>query len=227
MKCSTLRVAVLALTHRDLKVAYYRRSELARPIIFFIIVTALFPLAVGPTAQQLNNIGPGIIWVASLLATLLSLDALFRSDFEDGSLEQMALSPHPMTVLVMTKIIVYWIVTGLPLLIVAPLLALFMQMEPHTLRTLLLTLLLGTPILSLVGAVGAALTVGLQRGGSLLALLILPLYLPALIFGASAIYATASGLPATGQLYALGALLTIAIMLAPIAVVSALRVSIN
>jgi heme exporter protein B len=210
-----------------LKLVFRRRSELANPILFYLIVISLFPLGVGPASEQLREIAPGIIWIAALLATLLALDALFRSDYEDGSLEQLILSPHPVSVLAFAKVGVHWLVTGLPLLIVTPLLALLMQLDSTTTKTLLLSLLIGTPTLSLIGAVGVALTVGLQRGGLLLTLVVLPLYVPVLIFGAEAVRAAASGLPAIGQLYALGAILALAMVLTPLATAAALRVSLN
>ena len=219
--------ALLALTQRDLTLAYRRRGELANPILFFVIVTSLFPMSDGPAPEQLRNIGPGVIWVASLLATLLALEALFRSDYEDGSLEQITLSPHPVSVLAFAKVAVHWLITGLPLLIVSPLLALLMQMDSSTMKTLFFSLLLGTPTLSLIGAVAAALTVGLKRGGLLLTLLVLPLYVPVLIFGTSAVHSAAHGLAVAGQFYALGALLALSIVLAPIAIAAALRASLN
>ena len=222
-----LGTALLALTQRDLTLAYRRRGELANPILFFVIVTSLFPMGVGPAPEQLRNIGPGVIWVASLLATLLALEALFRSDYEDGSLEQITLSPHPVSVLAFAKVAVHWLITGLPLLIVSPLLALLMQMDSSTMKTLFFSLLLGTPTLSLIGAVAAALTVGLKRGGLLLTLLVLPLYVPVLIFGTSAVHSAAHGLAVAGQFYALGALLALSIVLAPIAIAAALRASLN
>jgi heme exporter protein B len=184
-------------------------------------------MGVGPAPEQLRNIGPGVIWVASLLATLLALEALFRSDYEDGSLEQITLSPHPVSVLAFAKVAVHWLITGLPLLIVSPLLALLMQMDSSTMKTLFFSLLLGTPTLSLIGAVAAALTVGLKRGGLLLTLLVLPLYVPVLIFGTSAVHSAAHGLAVAGQFYALGALLALSIVLAPIAIAAALRASLN
>ena len=222
-----LGTALLALTQRDLTLAYRRRGELANPILFFVIVTSLFPMGVGPAPEQLRNIGPGVIWVASLLATLLALEALFRSDYEDGSLEQITLSPHPVSVLAFAKVAVHWLITGLPLLIVSPLLALLMKMDNSTMKTLFFSLLLGTPTLSLIGAVAAALTVGLKRGGLLLTLLVLPLYVPVLIFGTSAVHSAAHGLAVAGQFYALGALLALSIVLAPIAIAAALRASLN
>jgi heme exporter protein B len=196
-------------------------------LLFFVIVTSLFPLAVGSTPEVLRNIGPGVIWVASLLATLLGLETLFRSDYEDGSLEQIILSPHSISVLVLAKVAAHWLLTGLPLLIISPLLAFMMHMDASALKTLCLSLLLGTPTLSLIGAVGVALTVSLQRGGLLLTLLVLPLYVPVLIFGANAVHSAANELAVLGQLYMLGAMLSLSIVLVPIAITAALRASLN
>lgn len=219
--------AFFALLRRDLTLAYRHRSELANPMLFFVITVSLFPLGVGPEPSLLKVLGPGVIWVAALLATMLSLDGLFRSDFDDGALEQMVLCPHPVSVLVLAKVLAHWLVTGLPLLILTPLLAVLLQMPAQAMIMLVATLALGTPVLSLVGAIGMALTVGLKRGGLLLALLVLPLYIPVLIFATSAVDAAASGLPVTGQLYLLGALLALAFALAPLAAAAALRISLS
>ena len=193
MSNTTLGTALLALIERDLKLAYRHRGALAYPLLFFVIVISLFPLAVGSTPEVLRNIGPGVIWVAALLATLLGLETLFRSDYEDGSLEQIILSPHSNLALVFAKVAAHWLLTGLPLLIISPLLAFMMHMDAPTLKILCLSLLLGTPTLSLIGAVGVALTVSLQRSGLLLTLLVLPLYVPVLIFGANAVHSAANG----------------------------------
>jgi heme exporter protein B len=227
MRNTGLGTALLSLIQRDLKLAYRHRGALAYPLLFFVIVTSLFPLAVGSTPEALQNIGPGVIWVSSLLATLLGLETLFRSDYEDGSLEQIILSPYSISVLVFAKVAAHWLLTGLPLLIISPLLAFMMHMDASTLKTLCLSLLLGTPTLSLIGAVGVALTVSLQRGGLLLALLVLPLYIPVLIFGANAVHSSAYGLAVLGQLYMLGAMLALSIVLVPIAIAAALRASLN
>ena len=217
--------AFLAIVKRDLSVAQRRRAELANPLLFFVIVVSLFPMALGPERQLLQTLAPGIVWVAALLATLLSLDGMFRSDFEDGSLEQMVLSPHPLTILVVGKVFAHWLVTGLPLLCLAPLLGVLVALPGQATTTLLASLALGTPVLSLVGAIGVALTVGLRRGGALLSLLVLPLYVPVLIFGTHAVDAAGAGLAVTGQLYALGALLLLALTLAPIATAAALKIT--
>jgi heme exporter protein B len=202
-------------------------SEVIHPVMFFVIVVALFPFGVGSDPLLLRTIGPGVIWVGALLATLLSLDALFRSDFDDGTLEQMTLSGHPLTVLVLGKVFVHWCATGLPLLIVTPLLGLLLGTTAEVQLTLLAALALGTPTLSLIGAVGTALTVGIRRSGLLLTLLVLPLYVPVLIFGASVVLAAEAGLPTAGHFYSLGAMMILALALAPLAASAALRISLN
>lgn len=217
--------ALLALLRRDLKLAFRARGELINPLIFFALVVSLFPLATSPEPGMLRLLAPGIIWVSALLATLLSLDQLFRSDYDDGSLEQLVLSPHPLALLALTKIFAHWLVTGLPLVLVAPLLGAMLGLPGPALSTLALGLLLGTPILSAIGGIGAALTVSLRRGGMLLSLLILPLYVPVLVFASSAVEATAAGLPARGQLYLLASLMLLSLSFAPIAIAAALRIS--
>lgn len=219
--------AFVGLLHRDLLLAFRHRSQLANPLLFFILVVSLFPLGISPDTKLLTTLAPGVIWVAALLATLLSLDNMFRSDFDDGALEQMLVSPYPTTLLVLAKIVAHWLVTGLPLLLVAPILGALLALPGAAMRTLMISLALGTPVLSLVGAIGVALTVGLRRGGALLSLLVLPLYVPVLIFGANSVDAAAAGLPVLSQLYFLGALLALAITLAPLAVAAALRISVN
>ena len=219
--------AFTAIIRRDLVLAMRRRSEIANPVLFFILVITLFPLGIGAQPKLLLAIAPGIIWVSALLATMLSLDSLFRSDFDDGSLEQILLSPHPTSVLVLGKITAHWLTTGLPLLVVAPLLAVFLGMPNQSLSILLLTLLLGTPILSLIGAVGVALTVGLRRGGMILSLLVLPLYVPVLIFASNAVEMASSGLPVTAQINILISMLLMALVLAPWPTAAALKMSIN
>lgn len=212
---------------RDLMLAYRHRAELANPLLFFIIVISLFPLGISPEAKILQILAPGVIWVAALLATLLSLDSLFRSDFEDGSLEQMVLSSHSLPWLILAKVTAHWLVTGFPLLLLAPLLGILLFLPQPAMFTLIVTLALGTPILSLIGAIGVALTVGLRRGGVLLSLLVLPLYIPVLIFAANAVNVAADGLPVTGQLYFLGALLSLSLTLSPFATAAALRISLS
>lgn len=222
-----LSTALIALVRRDMHLVVRHPSEVIHPVMFFVIVVALFPFGVGSDPLLLRTIGPGVIWVGALLATLLSLDALFRSDFDDGTLEQMALSGHPLTVLVLGKVFVHWCATGLPLLVVTPLLGGLLGMAGEVQLTLLGALALGTPTLSLIGAVGTALTVGIRRSGLLLTLLVLPLYVPVLIFGASVVLAAEAGLPTVGHFYILGAMMMLALALAPIATSAALRISLN
>lgn len=223
----SLLQAWLALLRRDLLLAFRFRGEIANPLIFFVLVASLFPLASGAESGVLRTLAPGVIWVAALLATLLSLDQLFRADYEDGSLEQLLLTPHPLSLLVLARIVAHWLVTGLPLLLIAPLLGVMLQLPPAAREALLLGLLLGTPVLSAVGAIGAALTVSLRRGGILLSLLILPLYIPVLIFAASAVDAAGAGLPVAGQMYLLAGLAVGALTLAPPAAAAALRISLD
>lgn len=219
--------AFWAIVRRDLMLAFRRRAEMANPLLFFVLVVTLFPLAVGAQPNLLQAVAPGVIWVSALLATLLSLDGLFRSDFEDGSLEQMLISPQPLSILVLGKISAHWLVTGLPLLLVAPLLAMFLGLPERAMGTLWLSLILATPLLSLIGAVGVALTVGLRRGGMLLSLLVLPLYVPVLIFASGAVDRAAGGLPASAQLNILLAMLLAALVLVPLPTAAALKMSVN
>lgn len=212
---------------RDLTIAMRQKDDIINPLLFFIIVITLFPLGIGPETQTLSRIAPGIIWVAALLSTLLSLDRLFKSDYDDGSLEQMLLSPQPIFILVLAKIIAHWLITGLPLMLMAPLLAVLLHLNEQSYVALMLTLLLGTPVLSLLGAIGVALTVGIKKGGVLLSLLVLPLYIPVLIFATSAIDTAALGLPYGGQLAIIAALFFGSLTLAPFAVSAALKVSTN
>jgi len=212
---------------RDLLIAFRRRSEVIHPIIFFVMVVSLFPLAIGDDKVLLQKIAPAIIWVTALLATMLSLDNLFRSDFEDGSLEQMTLLKTPLSLLVTAKITAHWVITGLPLILITPLLAVLLYMPSESISMLLLTLLLGTPTLSLIGAVGIALTVGLRQGGVILSLLILPLYIPVLIFATLALQNVEQGFSAEAQLAMMLAILVLAITLSPFAIAAALKVSLN
>jgi len=221
----SLSTAFLGVLRRDLQIAIRKRSELLNPILFFILVVSLFPLGIGPEPRLLAEIAPGVIWVAALLATLLSMERLFRSDFEDGALEHLLLSPHALSLLALAKVLAHWLVTGLPLILVSPLLGVLLHLPAEAIRVLPLTLLLGTPVLSLLGAVGVALTVGLRRGGVLLTLLVLPLYVPVLIFGTAAVAAAAAGLPVSGQLALLGAMLALALTLSPLATAAGLRIS--
>jgi heme exporter protein B len=213
------------LIRRDVAVALRRRAELANPLLFFLMVCTLFPLGIGPDAARLATLAPGVLWVVALLACLLASDGVFRSDYDDGSLEQMLVSPASLYLLALAKSAAHWLITGLPLALLSPLLALLLQLPAHAVPALMISLLLGTAVLSLIGAVGAALTVGLRRGGLLLSLIVLPLYVPVLIFGASAVQAAVEGFDYSGQLAILGALLSLAIPLAPLAVAAGLRIS--
>ena len=212
---------------RDLKLALRSRAELGVQLLFYVIVVSLFPLATSPERNLLATMGPGVLWVAALLASLLSLPRLFAGDHADGTLEQIALSPYPLVALVSGKIIAHWLTTGLPVAALAPLLGLQYAMDGEALAVLTTTLLIGTPILSLLGAIGAALTLGLRASGSLLALLILPLYVPVLIFGAGAVDAVRAGLGAAANLSLLGAGLLVAIVGAPFAAAAAVRIALD
>ena len=217
----------LSVLYRDLLLAVRRRRELANPLVFFVIVVSLFPLGVSPERDVLSQLAPGVIWVTALLATLMSMDTMFRSDYEDGSLEQLLLMPGPKILLIGAKITAHWLSIGLPLVILAPLMSLLLYFPAHAIGSLMITLLISTPILSLLGAVGVALTLSLQSGGILSSLLILPFYVPVLIFSTMAINASAASLPVSGYYALLGAFLILSILLIPFAVVSALRVSYN
>jgi len=212
---------------RDLKLALRSRSELGVQLLFYVIVVTLFPLASTPERTLLATMGPGVLWVAALLASLLSLPRLFASDFSDGTLEQIALSPYPLPALAFGKILAHWLTTGLPMAVLAPLLGMQYGLDATALTIVTLTLLLGTPILSLLGAIGAALTLGVRGGGSLLALLILPLYVPVLIFGAGAADAVRAGMSASANLSLLGAGLLVALVGAPFATATAIRISLD
>ncbi len=212
---------------RDIRLAIRNRGDMINPLIFFVLVASLFPLGVGPDPKLLTIMGGGVIWVSALLANLLAMDSLFRSDYEDGSLEQLLLSPQPLWVMVMAKVIVHWLITGLPLTLLSPVLAVMFDVPSIAIPAVFLTLLLGTPLLSLVGAIGAGLTVGLRKGGILLSLLILPLYIPVLILGTGCIGAAISELPWVPFLMWQGALLMLGVTFAPLAIAASLRVSVS
>ncbi len=212
---------------KELTGAFRHRSDILNPVWFFIIVVTLFPLGIGTDPALLQRIAPGIVWVAALLAALLSFERLFKDDYIDGSLEQLMLAPYPLAWLVSAKVLAHWLLTGLPVLLVSPLLAAFLALDINTYFALFLTLLIGTPILSLLGAIGVALTVGLRKGGILLSLIMLPLCIPILIFSTMAIDAAAYGQSYIGLLALLGAMLIAAITLAPFAIAAALRVSVS
>ncbi|MCS7101236.1 MAG: heme exporter protein CcmB [Burkholderiaceae bacterium] len=219
--------AIAEVLRRDLLLAVRQRADVANTLLFFVVVVTLVPLAVGPQAHTLRMIAPGIVWVAALLACLLSLNRLFAYDLTDGTLEQMLLSREPLAALVLAKVAAHWLVTGLPITVVAALLGLLFDLPVAAIGTLMLALALGTPALSLIGAVGAALTLGLRGGGVLLSLLVLPLYVPVLIFGAGAVEAVVAGISPSGHLLLLAALSLAASVLAPWAIAAALRISLE
>ncbi len=216
-----------AILIRDLLIAFRHRGEMANPLIFFVMVGTLIPLAVGPDPDRLSQLAAGIIWVMALLASLLSIDGLFHSDFEDGSLEQLLVCPKPLWLLVLAKILAHWLVTGLPLTLFSPVLGLMLSLPAKGYGTLVLGLALGTAALSLIGAIGAALTVAIRKGGLLLSLIVMPLYMPVLIFGASSVQQAVQGVSASGTLAILGALLAFSLLLAPFASAGALKVGFN
>lgn len=224
---ATLIHATTQVVRRDLTVAWRRVHDVVLPLVFFAIVTSLFPLGVGPEPNLLRELAPGVLWVAALLATMLSLNRLFANDFTDGTLELLALAPHPLSALVLAKVAAHWLLTGIPLVLIAPVLALSLHLPEQALPTLLYSLLLGTPVLSLIGAIGAALTLGLRGGGVLMSALVLPLYTPVLIFGAGAVAQAATGHSAEAYLSILAAFLALSLTLAPWATAAALRVSLD
>jgi len=215
--------AFLSLLRRDLRLALRQGSDSLMIVIFFVVVVVLFPLAIGPEQKILSRVSAGIIWVAALLAAMLSMDRLFETDYDDGSLDLLVLAPHPIEILVLAKVLAHWLTTGLPLIIISPLLGIFLHMQPNGLWVMILSLLLGTPVLSLIGSIGAALTLGSRRSGVLISLLILPLFIPVLIFGVSAVDAALMDLPVRPQLLLLGALFLGAFVLSPWASAAALR----
>jgi len=218
---------LLAALKRDLLLVFRHRNDIINPLAFFLMVAVLFPLGVSPDPTFLSEVASGVIWVAALLACLLSVDGLFRTDYEDGSLEQMMVSSESLLVLVLAKVLTHWLVSGFCLAIISPLLAMMFFLPEQAYPALILSLLLGTPTLSLMGAIGAGLTVGLRKGGVLISLLVLPLYIPVLIFGAGTVQAGAMGLPIQGYLALLGAILVLSLMLAPFAIAAALKISVR
>ncbi|MEO7251598.1 MAG: heme exporter protein CcmB [Arenimonas sp.] len=223
----TLVSAGRAQLSRDLRLVWRRRGDAAQPLLFALMVIALFPLALGAESPMLARIAPGVLWVAVLLAGLLTLDSMFRGDLEDGSLEQLLLSPVPLAWLIAMRVAVHWTVTSLPLLLLAPVFAELLHLPRNLLVPMLCSLALGTPLLSLIGAVIAALTVGIRRSGMLLAVLALPLFLPVLVFGSGAVVAASQGLPWSGAIYLLAAGLALALVLAPLAAATALRIALT
>jgi len=214
-----------SLIHRDLLLAARRSSDVLTVLAFFVIVVSLFPLGVGPDPALLRSIAPGVLWVAALLASMLALSRIFASDHADGTLEQLLLSATPLGMTVAAKVFAHWLISGLPLVLISPVLALQFDFSQELLGVLVLSLVLGTPVLSLIGAIGAALTLGLRGGGALLALLVLPLYVPVLIIGAGAAESAASGLGGQAQLLLLGGFFVLAAAFAPWAAAVALRIS--
>ena len=214
---------MLTIIHRDLLLLIRQPSETLNPLVFFLLVIALFPLGISPEATLLSKTAAGMIWVAAMLATLLSLELLFKLDHDDGSLEQLLLAPYPSWSLVLAKVFVHWLVSGLPLILISPVIASMLFLPSQAVPVLMLSLLLGTPTLCLLGAIGAALVTEVRGGGILLTLLILPLYVPVLIFGTSSVFAAAQGLAVTGHMALLGAMLVLALMVAPWAAGSALK----
>jgi len=215
------------LLRRQLVLAVRRPIEIGNPLLFFAMVVALFPLGLGPAPDKLADFAPGILWIIALLSNLLTSDGVFRSDFDDGSLEQLMLSPQPLYMSVLSYVTAHWLITGLLLALVSPVFALMLNLPTGAIATLFLSLLLGTALLSLLGAIGAALTVGLKRGGMLISLLILPFYMPVLIFGSAAVKAAVTGAPAGPYLAIIGAMLCLAVALAPIAIAAGLRISVD
>lgn len=225
VKSPGLLAGLIGVARRDLLLAWKRPGDILNPLFFFAMVAALFPLAVGPSAEQLEFSGPAVLWVAALLAMLLSLNSLFLSDYEDGSLDQMLVSQTPLPVLALGKSIAHWLTSGLPLVLVSPVVALTFRMPFSVIGILMLTLLLGTISLSLLGSIGAALTVGLHRGTALLSLVVLPLAMPVLIFGSRTVALVAAGDGAAGGLYFLAAYAVLVLSFAPFATAAALRIS--
>lgn len=224
---STLAGAVVATLRRDLLIAYKRKNDLFNPFMFFVLVATLFPIGISPEPEALGEISAGVLWISALLASLLAMDNLFRSDFEDGSLELLMLSPHPLYFLVLAKNIAHWLVSGLPIVLVSPLIAYMLNFPEGAYSTLVLTLLLGTPVLSLLGSIGVALTVGLGSRGLILAVITLPMSVPVLIAGTLTVSQTLEGASLSGYLAIMGAMLVAALTLAPLASAAALRISVN
>ena len=224
---STLVGAVLATLRRDLLIAYRRKNDLLNPFMFFVLVATLFPIGVSPEPEMLGEISAGVLWISALLASLLAMDNLFRADFEDGSLELLMLSRHPLYFLVLAKNVAHWLVSGLPIVLVSPLIAYMLNFPEGAYSTLVLTLLLGTPVLSLLGSIGVALTVGLGSRGLILAVITLPMSVPVLIAGTLTVLQTLEGASLSGYLAIMGAMLVASFTLAPLASAAALRVSVN
>lgn len=223
----SLRVAWAASFRRELLISLRHKGDLANPLIFFFMVVVFVPLGVSAEPQVLASLAPGMVWVIALLATLLSLDGLFRSDYEDGSLEQMVISPQPLACLVLTKVLAHWLLTGVPLTLLSPLLGVMLSLPAEGYLILVCSLFIGTASLSLIGAIGAALTVGLRKGGLLLSLVIMPFYVPVLIFGSGAVKNAIDGFPVSGELATLAAMAIGWMLLAPFAIAGGLRISVK
>lgn len=219
--------AFCATLKRDLLIAFKRRNDLLNPVMFFLIVVSLFPLGVSPDPAELTRLSAGVVWVSALLASMLSLDNLYRADYEDGSLEQLLLSPQPLYFLVLAKNIAHWLISGLPVVVLSPLLAYMLYLPAEAYTTMVLTLLIGTPVLSLFGSIGVALTVGLGSRGLILAVIVLPLTTPVLIIGAKAVTDVMFGVPVGSHFALLGAILALALVMSPLASAAALRISVN
>jgi heme exporter protein B len=217
----------MAVLKREVSLGMRQKGEVLTPLVFFVVVASLFPLGIGPESALLTRMAPGVLWVSALLAAMLSLQRMFSTDYADGSLEQMVLSPTPLGLLVLAKAIAHFLLAGLPLVLMAPVLGVQFGLEARALGLLMLTLLLGTPTLSLIGSIGAALTLGVRGAGVLLSLLILPLYIPVLIFGAGAVEADAAGLGFGGHLSLLAALLVLSLFFSPMATSAALKISLE
>ena len=215
------------LVCRDLILAWRRRADVLATVFFFIIVTSLFPLGIGPERETLRAIAPGVVWVAALLASMLSLGRIFGNDYQDGTLEQLILTPQSTYLVVMAKVLAHWVVSEIPLVVIAPVLGLQFGLSQNTLLTVMVSLLLGTPVLSVIGSIGAALTLGLRAANVLVALLVLPLYIPVLIFGSGAVQATVTGTSAQAWLLLLGATLIVSLVFAPWATSAALKISVE
>ena len=224
---STLAGAVIATLRRDLLIAFKRKNDLFNPFMFFVLVATLFPIGISPEPEVLGEISAGVLWISALLASLLAMDNLFRADFEDGSLELLMLSPHPLYFLVLAKNVAHWLVSGLPVVLVSPLIAYMLNFPEGAYSTLVMTLLLGTPVLSLLGSIGVALTVGLGSRGLILAVITIPMSVPVLIAGTLTVSQTLEGASLSGYLAIMGAMLVAAFTLAPLASAAALRISVN
>jgi len=227
VKSISLGQVLLAVLKREIALGMRQKGEVLTPLVFFVVIASLFPLGVGPESALLLRMAPGVLWVSALLAAMLSLQRMFATDYADGSLEQMVLSPTPLGLLVLAKAMAHFVLSGLPLVLMAPILGLQFGLDARALGILMLSLLLGTPTLSLIGSIGAALTLGVRGAGVLLSLLILPLYIPVLIFGAGAVEADAAGLGIGGHLSLLSALLVLSVFFSPLATAAALRISLE